>query len=82
MKVGDVVHYQGHKATIEDIHAEETAYQYRLGHFDGVAGMVVFTHPQHPGWGFPGTPEEWENSGVLDSEAYLNWPSSFSPTGR
>ena len=81
MEIGDKVRYQGFEATVEAIDPEESAFQYRLGSF-GIPGAVIFTHPQHPGWGFPGTSEEWANSGVLESDEYLNWPSSFEPTGR
>ncbi len=76
MKVGDKVQYQGFEATIESILTEEGPYQYRLGLADGV--VVVFSHPRHPGWGFQGTSEDWADSGIENSEAYLSWPSSFA----
>lgn len=76
-KVGDKVQYMGYEATIEAIDYEEHASQFRLGSMQELPGVVVFCHPRHPGWGFSGTPEEWEVSPESRSELYANWPSTF-----
>lgn len=73
-KIGDPVLYCGFEAVIEEIAAEVDPYQYKLA--IGSRGVVIFTHPQHPGWGFVGSQADYEASTGRGKRA-RDWPSSF-----